>query len=1184
VAKYRYEDLDEASFQHLCQALFAHIFPTAQLPPTHQPDGGFDGFVRVAMDERKEFALQVKWVADVRQERDPAKWLDSIVKKEMPRLKEMAAAGTERWLLVTNVPGSAHPAVGRIDKLNSSLARYGRELGMELEAWWRNDLDRRIDKAPAELKLAFPDMLVGFDAMSALLDERFKNQRRTQLSRILRAAAATTWALDAEVRFKHAELEGVPLTDLFVDVPLCPPDERDVGNGTPLASSVATLTAAQGRRRMVVLGAPGQGKSTLLQYVAQSQRAVLLGKPFDAQPNGAANRIVMKVDLRDFARWVAGFDPFEFGESDKPKRRRGPKTLEAYLAKQLSVDSGGHDVSVADIAYVAEWLPMLVALDGLDEVADPAIRESVVKEIELFAERCEPNDVRTVITARPSFLGAAEPRRDRFEYWELLALNEARRMEYLDKWAKVRRITGRDLKELRRVFAARSAETHVAELARNPMQLALLLHLVNRRGDSIPTNRTSLYRDYMDSFLDREAVKDPRIASYRDLLQPVTAYLAWHLHAAAETDGGNGRLRLNELVSLIKHHLVDLDEDTSLAQDLFTAVTARVWAITSRQEGTFEFDVQPIREYFAARHLFDTAPPVSRPGRGVDKFARFRALLGRAYWINVARFMAGMFTPGELGSLADLLQDHIELSVHRGWSRDLAKILLLDGALDAAARARSRIWEAALDDLGVITHNGGAATYNTVPVVHGADHAIAYLQRTMAEQPADPLNHLRSRVIASFSTDRKTLLAWWATVLTTLSGETRDEWLRLLPILRLGQVLDEETITQVATSSPRGPESLLWARAPEPKTETTSRSLIEAVLAGKAPVVGGRSQAAELSTVTEPAYLQLKDNPNRTFLDERSREARIKQGDIALRHLGRSHDDGETLVRAIRTRGGKRGFTLAWSQVSNWVVRNYGRTWLANELAVVAAADRDLTLGTSSLRRDEAPFGPEGSPTALLTSMKGAVRDVNWWSKAHSDCRDELDLLCWTFGVVVAASREVVKAQLPRLAATLSALSADAIEVLCNATGRIEAIDGLERLDMGTLRAARDESPIAAALLLGRAQERDATFFLKDDISQLADIPDLLERVLRVLWVQHAAREPIGDNVLELFRIGGPKMTLAPTAPSFSEKQAVSVLDDAHAYPPAVVRAADDSLQTVMKSNKPLSEIATQDEWFVIQA
>lgn len=81
-------------------------------------------------------------------------------------------------------------------------------------------------------------------------------------------------------------------------------------------------------------------------------------------------------------------------------------------------------------------------------------------------------------------------------------------------------------------------------------------------------------------------------------------------------------------------------------------------SLVSRVQGTFEFEVQPLREYFAARYLYDTAPysPSGAQRRGTLP-DRFDAIARNFYWLNVTRFYAGCYSSGELASLLSGLED-----------------------------------------------------------------------------------------------------------------------------------------------------------------------------------------------------------------------------------------------------------------------------------------------------------------------------------------------------------------------------------------------------------------------------------------------------------------------------------------------------------------------------------------------
>ena len=114
----------------------------------------------------------------------------------------------------------------------------------------------------------------------------------------------------------------------------------------------------------------------------------------------------------------------------------------------------------------------------------------------------------------------------------------------------------------------------------------------------------------------------------------------------------------------------------------------------SRVEGTFEFEVQPLREYFSARHLYTTAPysPPGRPRKGTRP-DRFESIAGSFYWTNVARFFCGFYDAGELSSLVDGI---VELANKEGYSlinqpRRLAMMLLSDRVFSQEPRTMKRL-------------------------------------------------------------------------------------------------------------------------------------------------------------------------------------------------------------------------------------------------------------------------------------------------------------------------------------------------------------------------------------------------------------------------------------------------------------------------------------------------------------
>ena len=136
------------------------------------------------------------------------------------------------------------------------------------------------------------------------------------------------------------------------------------------------------------------------------------------------------------------------------------------------------------------------------------------------------------------------------------------------------------------------------------MQLAILLSLLLTWGTSLPDKRTALYDEYMALFFNREAEKSPIVRDYRELLINIHRYLAWTLHSEAEIGNSRASITQERLQFVVKEYLDREGHRSVPVNDLFAGMVERVVALVSRVEGTFEFEVQPLREYFAACHLY----------------------------------------------------------------------------------------------------------------------------------------------------------------------------------------------------------------------------------------------------------------------------------------------------------------------------------------------------------------------------------------------------------------------------------------------------------------------------------------------------------------------------------------------------------------------------------------------------
>ncbi|MGE8451373.1 MAG: NACHT domain-containing protein [Pseudomonadales bacterium] len=719
---YLLENLGDERFQQICQALLLKSYPDLQCLPVGQPDGGRDAATRIHTgDTVSQVVFQVKFVKDPRS-KESREIIDSVVKSEIEKVSRLKERGMTRYYLLTNAIGSSHLDVGAVDRVNAALSD---QLGVPAMCLWRDDIERRLDDN-WDVKWSYPDILSAVHVLGSLIGNKsFDDKRRGD---VISSYMAYQAKQDSQLKFKQVELQKT-IADLFVDVPakVCPlsgqtdhshasewallykesgllplaQDDEDA-NGTGKVGGLELLlnpAFAKHAPRVVVEGAPGQGKSTVTQYLCQVYRLMLLNRPaeyrkVDDRHKPVVARIPFRVDLRDYASWLGGKDP-SGAQLPRTSAYESP-VLESFIAAQVHRATGA-SFTVDDLMAVASVSQILIVLDGFDEVADISSRNRIVEEVSNAAERISQGALSSqiIVTSRPAaFANSPGFPRDEWRYVEILPLTRSVIKLYAEKW-----LSARDSDEYEKELALTVLEeklglVHVRDLARNPMQLAILLSLITVQGSSLPDKRTELYDSYIDIFLNRESEKSLVVRNHRGLIVLIHRYLAWHIHSVAEDQNGSGHLPEDELRSLIRGYLEANAHPTDLVSSLFTGMVERVVVLVSRIQGTFEFEVQPLREYFAARHLYDTAPqvPASKGIKG-SKPERFDALARNFYWLNVTRFYAGCYSSGELSSLVDGIDELYEDPSYEclGYLADLSLTLINDHVLSLHPRLVLRI-------------------------------------------------------------------------------------------------------------------------------------------------------------------------------------------------------------------------------------------------------------------------------------------------------------------------------------------------------------------------------------------------------------------------------------------------------------------------------------------------------------
>ncbi|NED54623.1 hypothetical protein G3I24_27475 [Micromonospora aurantiaca] len=1036
---------------------------------------------------------QVKWTSKSQQ--NPSQWLEAAIKLERPNITRLISQGrVSRYVLMTSVAGTTTAKrTGSIQKLNESLKGFSEEFGIPVECWWQADIDAEVDAAPDSIKWSYQEMLAGTDAMRYLIHGSQVSGDAASMRDTLLQVMASQWRDDSKIKFSQVEMGRVNLVDFFVDVKVTQQaaprnavdrfvsshDRRIHENAGAVEYMLKTTIPLT-----YLLGVPGQGKSTLGQYLCQAHRAAILPGDMlgDKKPPHEAiadPKLPLRVDLKDYAEWLSGHDPF--GEEEPPRkpklRRRDQRSLDLFLAALCSALSGGRRVTVEQVQSLLARYPTLLVLDGLDEVADPSLRNVVVEQINITSTRMgaetSTRRFQVLVTARPNASSLPEPDKDIFQTLRLEPLTQQLQRQFVTKWADANQIHGVARRKLYRTFQSRTAIDHIAQLADNPMQLTILLFLISRKGEAVPVSRTPLYTDYMETLLSREVDRKQIERDQVPRVTEVTSFLGWHMQSGVETDPSAGRMTQENIETTVYIYFRRTEGPSNEVAHLFRAVTDRFWALTSKDEGTFEFAVQPVREYFAAKFLAEFAGQDLRDP--LPKQEVLGQLVTRPYWLNTARFYAGFANPNELASLRYGLEDVLVARRHPLQERVAVWTLVSDGVFANKIPVQRDVLRLLTDDLSLqLISDAGEASTSFPRLSHksgGSDMATLLLQ-DIQSRPTNPMSLVRALFLRRhLPLEQKDFTSWWTPRMRDAIGTSMETaWLRVGGCFGVPRLLPPDA-DKLHLEDPESCQAALSVGAsPNPGSEQ-EKALIRAVLDGwcSDTATSSSSVAGSLLRATRPQwYLQLVEQAQKgtlhlaghLWISPSDRSSRSS----AWSELANNDQKYARLKRAANARSrGQKGTTEPWQNPAREISRIHGPCWLAAEIAIIGAAAPDR-IGSGSFDPNGDPFGANVDYGTFVLEVR-RHRDPHWWKTCYERFGDALSRQTWVLALLATAKEEVVIELMDRIEAALAEATVNEFLAIAASSSRLGVSGITRRLGAGALAAVEGRSPRAGLLV-----------------------------------------------------------------------------------------------------------------------
>lgn len=504
--------------------------------------------------------------------------------------------------------------------------------------------------------------------------------------------------------------------------PLDKAQRKHLMDGAPgTDSELSALSFIDGSPRAVLLGAPGSGKSTFVNFVALCLAGELTGEPTanlshltaplpddegndqrEAQPWSHSALIPVRVILRDFA---AG--PHLPAAGPGGNRRPGADALWSHIEAELRrCDKADYLPHLRRRMLAGE---VILLLDGLDEVAEAdKRREQVLGAIRAFADA--HGDARILVTARPYAYQKKEWRLDGFADAALADFSDGQIRRFIRRWY-VGQGSDQDDNKGRATLLERAIfqrdKGRLLGLARRPLLLTLMARLHAEKRRELPDKRVELYAEVLDLLLrnwdaqrfkvdDRGCARadQPSLSEYLkvgpDRVQAVLERLAYQAHRDQERPSGTADIVESDLVAALMA-INPANRDIRPGQ-LMDYLEHRTGVLTQRGIGVYTFPHRSFQEYLAACHLNSEDLD---PGDADDE-AAFIADLGRSdpdRWREVV-LLAAADGPRLAWDVADLLlpelSDEGQLSVEDAWGARLAGQVLLEST-DPAKASRRRV-------------------------------------------------------------------------------------------------------------------------------------------------------------------------------------------------------------------------------------------------------------------------------------------------------------------------------------------------------------------------------------------------------------------------------------------------------------------------------------------------------------
>jgi hypothetical protein len=705
MADYDLSRLSSRSFEQLVQAIAVKIFGPGIIIFGDGPDGGreatFDGpqhFPHKGAAWNGYGIFQAKFLQKPSGPTRDTVWFLDQLQKELKKFtdRKRGLRQPEYYIIATNVSLSSVHKRGGKDK-TAKIFRDFKKNNARFKDYriWDADQIRTFLDGQADIRRAYAAWITTGDVLSEVISAyASKPDFETAIANFLQKELLADQFVNLE-QAGHAADERTPLARVFIDLPVTKDPNVELHEGhfstkTLAENSVVdrqthrkvtssflneilhaasqklnktTFAISAGRRepdrehgnpepgRFVLLGGPGQGKTTAGQFLCQLFRSSILRQRAKSTRTPEVQQVLQtiekqckqeSIDYPCVQRFPIRIVLNHFAAELASLTSESATSLLRYILKRIKVRTD-IDISVQDFKKWLSTYPWVLVLDGLDEVPASSNRDAVMSAIRDFwidANDCDA-DILVLATTRPQGY-SQEFSPQLYQHRWLIPLTPSQALHYASRLVEARYGGDQDRKDriMERLQRATS-EDATTRLMQSPLQVTIMTTLVDQVGHP-PQERWRLFQQYYEVIYRREMERgipaSTILRDYRPDIDAIHRRVGLLIQVESELSGRtNARLSLQSLSEIVESRLQEEEHATeelrALKKSILDAAMNRLVFLVGLEANEAGFEIRSLQEFMAAEALMDGSDDLVQ--------RRLRAIAPAINWRNVMLFAAG---------------------------------------------------------------------------------------------------------------------------------------------------------------------------------------------------------------------------------------------------------------------------------------------------------------------------------------------------------------------------------------------------------------------------------------------------------------------------------------------------------------------------------------------------------------